>query len=99
MSARPRLGVEAREGRVAVVDRARPGARELELTLPGGRTVLVPRHLCGWAAAPADAPGAPWPTERAALDALGGRLADGEPWLDVLEEWAAGGDAPPAARP
>lgn len=96
MSARPRLALEARDGRLAVVDRDRPGAGDLELTLPGGAAVLLPRHLCGWAGGDGGAPDALWATEGDAVDALGGRLADGRPWLEVLEEWAAGPGGPPA---
>lgn len=74
-----------------------PGARLLEIDLPDGTRVKVAEHLCGWA--PHADPGGPlWPTMADAVAALSGRTRDGEPWISVLEEFAAG-PANPGGEP
>jgi hypothetical protein len=74
-----------------------PGARLLEIDLPDGGRVKVAEHLCGWAPA-ADPDGPLWPTMADAVAALSGRTRDGEPWISVLEEFAAS-PANPAGEP
>ena len=83
-------------------DLGAPGARLLEIALPDGRRVEVAEHLCGWTPA-ADPDGPLWPTMADAVAALTGRTRDGEPWISVLEEFAAspaapGGEILPAAE-
>jgi hypothetical protein len=76
---------------VVVRDLSRPGARLLQLELPGGDRVMIAEHLCGWSQN-AD-PGAGetlWPTVAEAVAALTGRTRDGESWISVLEEFATG---------
>jgi hypothetical protein len=85
-----------------VRDLGAPGARLLEIDLPDGTQVKVAEHLCGWTPA-ADPDGTLWPTMADAVAALSGRTRDGEPWISVLEEFAAssanpGGEALPAAE-
>ena len=85
-----------------VRDLGAPGARLLEIDLPDGHRVQVAEHLCGWTPA-ADPDGPLWPTMADAVAALSGRTRDGEPWISVLEEFAAspanpGGEMLPAAE-
>jgi hypothetical protein len=85
-----------------VRDLGAPGARLLEIDLPDGNRVRVAEHLCGWMPA-ADPDGPLWPTMADAVAALSGRTRDGEPWISVLEEFAAspanpGGEVLPAAE-
>lgn len=93
---RRRISLEAPDGRVVVTDLSRPGARLLEIELPDGRAVMVAEHLCGWAASPDRTDGEPlWRTVAEAVEALSGRVRDGEPWISVLEEFATGLGTPP----
>lgn len=91
MSLPRRLVIDAVDGRLAVRDRERPGAPTVALPLPGGRTVAVARHLCGWVEGSAGT--ALWATPEEAAAALGGD----EAWAGVLE--AAAALAPPARAP
>lgn len=98
MSRRRRLSLEAPDGRVVVTDLSRPGARLLEISLPDGRSVMVAEHLCGWAGTDDPEAGEPlWATVAEAVEALSGRLRDGEPWISVLEEFATGLGRPAGA--
>jgi len=93
-----RLSLEAPDGQVVVRDLSRSGARLVELELPEGRRVRVAEHLCGWSGGGDPAAGEPlWPTVADAVEALTGRSRDGEAWISVLEEFATGLGAPPAA--
>jgi hypothetical protein len=96
--AKRRLALEAPDGQVVVHDLSRPGARLVELDLPDGRRVRVAEHLCGWAGTDDPAAGEPlWRTVGDAVEALTGRSRGGEPWITVLEEFATGLSATPAA--
>lgn len=65
----------------------------IEIDLPDGRRVAVAEHLCGWTAA-GDPGSALWPRIADAIRALTGRTRDDEPWIAVLEEFAAAGAGP-----
>jgi hypothetical protein len=87
-----RLIIEVIGGRVAVRDRARPGAGMTELTLDDGRAVMVDAHLCGWLGEGEGT--ALWATPAEARDAL----ADADDgWQATLEAAASLAPAPPAA--
>lgn len=87
-----RLIIEMIGGRVAVRDRARPGARLVELRLDDGRDVMVAAHLCGWLE---DGEGtAMWATPAEARVALGDA---GDDWPATLEAAGALGAATAAA--
>jgi hypothetical protein len=87
-----RLIIEMIGGRIAVRDRARPGAGLVEVRLDDGREVMVAAHLCGWIEGGEGT--AMWATPAAAREALGDA---GDDWAATLEDAAALGGADAAA--